>query len=179
MNTPNSDVDAVVTLLAGRADVAEAAVVRDGARRVAAAVPRGHCAAADLRDHIWDTVAAEQLPDLVVVVPQLPRDPAGRVLAGQVAAQAGEDPGACGFAAPRTTTEVALAAVWRQVLGRRHVAADDDFFDLGGDSITATLLLDLSNERFGVTLSFDALLGRASLRAFAATIEAAGARVPT
>jgi hypothetical protein len=177
MDAPQSDLGAVEALLAARPDVAEVAVVADGTYRVAAVVPRGHCAAVDIRDHLWDTVPSHQRPDVVAVVERLPRDAAGRLLAGEVARQAREDPGACGFVEPQTSTEVALATIWRQVLGRRHVAAEDDFFDLGGDSITATLVLDLANRQFGVNLSFDVLLAQASLRAVARTIEDATVRV--
>jgi non-ribosomal peptide synthase protein (TIGR01720 family) len=40
-----------------------------------------------------------------------------------------------GIVAPRTPTEEALAAVWRQVLGLKEVGVHDNFFELGGDSI--------------------------------------------
>nr|WP_227106804.1 non-ribosomal peptide synthetase [Chromobacterium rhizoryzae] len=37
--------------------------------------------------------------------------------------------------APDTPQERALAAIWQQVLGREDIGADDNFFQLGGDSI--------------------------------------------
>ena len=47
----------------------------------------------------------------------------------------------------------------------------EHFLDLGGDSMAAMLLLDLTNERFGVDLAFEELLELPSLRAVAATID--------
>ena len=41
---------------------------------------------------------------------------------------------------PRSDTEPALAALWRQVLNVTDVGLDDDFFDCGGDSLTALRL---------------------------------------
>jgi non-ribosomal peptide synthetase component F len=40
-----------------------------------------------------------------------------------------------GLVAPRTDTEATLAAIWRDVLGIDEVGVEDNFFDLGGDSI--------------------------------------------
>ncbi|AXT45250.1 hypothetical protein D1345_03180 [Chromobacterium rhizoryzae] len=37
--------------------------------------------------------------------------------------------------APNTPEEQVLAAIWRQTLGREDIGADDNFFQLGGDSI--------------------------------------------
>ena len=36
---------------------------------------------------------------------------------------------------PPTTVEAALATIWAEVLGVESVGLDDDFFELGGDSI--------------------------------------------
>jgi acyl carrier protein len=75
------------------------------------------------------------------------------------------------FQAPRTETEVALAATWSEVLGRPRVLAGDNFLDLGGDSMTAVLLLDLIKERLGVDLPLDELLVAPSLSALATVID--------
>jgi len=160
MNITASGTDAVQNLLAGHPDVATSMRVRAGDRDVLAVVPKLHVAAVDLRDELWDTVPAEQLPDVVVVVAELPAD----------TERLADEPG-CGFTEPSTPTEVGVADVWRHVLGRRRIGADDHFLDLGGDSMAAMLLLDLTNERFGVDLAFDELLALPSLRAVAATID--------
>ena len=39
------------------------------------------------------------------------------------------------FVAPRNTTEESLAIIWAQVIGVERVGINDNFFDLGGDSI--------------------------------------------
>jgi acyl carrier protein len=171
MNAPLNDIDAVEAVLAGHPDVAASAVVHAGTTTVVAVVPREHRAAVDVRDDLWEAVPPGRLPDLVVVLERLPRDANGEVLTGQLATEALADPGACGFVAPQGATEVALATIWRDLLGRRRIAARDNFFDLGGDSMTSTLLLDLTNERFGVNLSFDELLEHPSLRAVAEAID--------
>jgi acyl carrier protein len=44
----------------------------------------------------------------------------------------------------------ALIDLWQEALGVDVVDADDDFFDLGGNSITAIRLIPLITDRLGV-----------------------------
>ena len=44
------------------------------------------------------------------------------------------------YAAPTTDMEQSQAAIWSDVLGIERVGIDDNFFDLGGDSLSAALL---------------------------------------
>ncbi|SDG06495.1 non-ribosomal peptide synthase domain TIGR01720 [Lentzea fradiae] len=48
--------------------------------------------------------------------------------------------------APRTEEERALAAVWQDVLKVSEVGVHDDFFELGGDSMTAIQVVWLANQ---------------------------------
>ncbi|MEE2059058.1 amino acid adenylation domain-containing protein [Rhodococcus artemisiae] len=64
-------------------------------------------------------------------------------------------PGATGGRAPETDTEIALAAIFSEVLklGRTTVlSADDDFFRLGGDSISSISVVRQANKR-GLTFT--------------------------
>ncbi|NEB71599.1 hypothetical protein G3I39_31700, partial [Streptomyces fulvissimus] len=45
-------------------------------------------------------------------------------------------PAGTAHTAPRTATERALCAIWAEVLGADRIGVDDDFFALGGDSIS-------------------------------------------
>src|SRR5205807_2511261 len=53
----------------------------------------------------------------------------------------------------RTPAEVRLGGLWSRVLGAGAVAADDDFFSLGGDSLRATQLAAVVGEAFGVVVT--------------------------
>ncbi|MGK4582318.1 amino acid adenylation domain-containing protein [Kitasatospora sp. HPMI-4] len=57
------------------------------------------------------------------------------------------------YVAPRTPAEEQLAAIWAQVLERDRVGIEDTFFDLGGDSIRAVVLVGaLRNAGFDTTV---------------------------
>jgi acyl carrier protein len=144
---------------------------REPVRRVTAVVLAPGASVADLRDHLWDTLAPADRPDALVALPDLPRDAAGEVDTATIEAEALDRPGTWTFRPLATPTEEAVAAVWREVLGRSRIGADDNFLDLGGDSMTAALLLDQTNERLGVDLTLGEMLTAPSLAALAEIID--------
>jgi acyl carrier protein len=60
---------------------------------------------------------------------------------------------------PSSDIAQSLAQIWQRTLRIEDVDIDDDFFDLGGNSIAAIRLIPLISERFGVepdvTVVFD------------------------
>jgi acyl transferase domain-containing protein/thioesterase domain-containing protein len=57
-----------------------------------------------------------------------------------------------GFVAPSNSAEVALAKIWSDLLGVRHVSTADDFFDLGGNSLTGVRLFAAIRKQFQISL---------------------------
>ncbi|MGI8666145.1 MAG: beta-ketoacyl synthase N-terminal-like domain-containing protein [Jatrophihabitans sp.] len=56
-------------------------------------------------------------------------------------------------AVPLTTVERRLAQAWSEVIGVGSIEPEDNFFDLGGDSLSAARLAGLLTERFGISLA--------------------------
>ncbi|MGW7486404.1 non-ribosomal peptide synthase/polyketide synthase [Streptomyces sp. NPDC054786] len=89
----------------------------------------------ELRDHLARLLPPHMVPSVFVPLPRLPLTPNGKT---DRLALPDPDPasGATGpHLAPRTDTERRIAQIWADVLGLDTVGADDNFFDLGGDSI--------------------------------------------
>ncbi|HET7230805.1 MAG TPA: SDR family oxidoreductase, partial [Longimicrobium sp.] len=63
------------------------------------------------------------------------------------------------YVEPRSELEQTLADLYGRVLGIDRISADDDFFDMGGDSLLATQLLSALNEQFHVELPLRVLFG--------------------
>ncbi|WP_437966994.1 amino acid adenylation domain-containing protein [Sorangium sp. So ce260] len=104
-------------------------------RRLVAYVEAG----ADVTPEQIQRALRAQVPDYTVpsafmVLAELPRTPRGtidrRALPAPVA-PSGE------AVTPRTEAEAALAGIWAELLGRRTVGVQENFFELGGDSILA------------------------------------------
>lgn len=66
-----------------------------------------------------------------------------------------------------TAVEQRVAAVWRDVLGVQRIGLDDNFFDLGGNSLTAARLSGLMAARLGLSLPVVEVFQFSTLRAMA------------
>jgi amino acid adenylation domain-containing protein len=75
-----------------------------------------------------------------------------------------------GYAPPADATEAAIADLWAQLLGRERVGRDDDFFDLGGDSLLATRCAVRLSEVLGVPAEAVDLLNHPVVRLLAAEL---------
>ncbi len=70
-------------------------------------------------------------------------------------------------------TEERIGRIWQEVLGASRVLPDDNFFDLGGNSLNATLLLARVQQEFGKLIPLNELFRSQTVSALAAMIESA------
>ena len=75
------------------------------------------------------------------------------------------------YVAPESDTELAIAELWRDSIGIDQVGIDDDFLDLGGDSLLAVQLVGRITQRFGTDVSVAQLFEHRTVRALAAAIQ--------
>jgi len=61
------------------------------------------------------------------------------------------------FAAPRDEVERELASLWQALLGVSTVGIDDDFFELGGQSLVAVRLFQRIGRKYGVDMPLSTL----------------------
>jgi thioesterase domain-containing protein/acyl carrier protein len=97
-------------------------------------------------------LAIQHIPT-IIMVSAVPRSPNGKVDRAQLplplrAAADGGSPAAA-FNSP---IEESLARIWCELLKREHIKAEDNFFDLGGDSLLAITLAYCIEETMGVRL---------------------------
>ncbi|MFF4926499.1 non-ribosomal peptide synthase/polyketide synthase [Kitasatospora sp. NPDC001261] len=132
---------------------------------------------AALRTALAAALPAHLVPAVVVVLPAFPLTPQLKI--DQRALPAPARQGAAGGLAPRTERERALAAVWAEVLGLDAVGAEDDFFDLGGDSVLAARTLARITERLGVRLTLRDVFTARTVAALAPLLDRPAAAAPT
>jgi thioesterase domain-containing protein/acyl carrier protein len=80
-------------------------------------------------------------------------------------------PSGMGATAPRPGVEARLAEIWCAVLGRSTIGSTDNFFDLGGHSLSAARLLVRIEREFGRRLPIVAVFEAPTVRQMAALID--------
>ncbi len=78
-----------------------------------------------------------------------------------------------GYAAPSDEFEGSIAAIWAKLLRRQRVGRDDDFFQLGGNSLLATQMMSRVGHLHRVRLSLSDIFDHASLQGFAQAVKSA------
>jgi acyl carrier protein len=73
---------------------------------------------------------------------------------------------------PRTAAEKTLARIWGAVLGVDSIGIDDNFFDLGGDSLMAARLMSRIRTASGIDLPLRNLFERPTVSAMAEAVDA-------
>lgn len=126
----------------------------------------------ELREHLAHRLPRWMVPEVFVFIESMPRTIRGKVDFRSLPA-----PGRAGgrtaheFVPPRTDTERALAAIWREVLTVEEVGVSDTLTGLGGDSLAAMRVISRVNHAFGTNLSILALFSAPKLAELANLIE--------
>ncbi len=120
-----------------------------GEEVAAAVVADGPCNPRELRDFVRARLAEHKVPRRLVLVDDLPRNASGKVVKGELRRRFGHEPEAAQYVQPTGPVEPLVAAIWREVLGRPQVGADDDFFELGGHSLAAAQIAARLSDALG------------------------------
>jgi amino acid adenylation domain-containing protein len=109
-----------------------------GEKKVAAyVVARSQeCSVNDLRTFLQGKLPAYMVPSSFVLMSALPLSPNGKVdRAALPAPEAIQGSPAGAPNSPQSEIEQKIASVWQRVLGLKLVSVEDNFFDVGGDSL--------------------------------------------
>jgi amino acid adenylation domain-containing protein/FkbM family methyltransferase len=169
----------VETRLAEHPSVAAAAAIlhTQGAKHpalVAYVVPAGAPTdGEELRHFLAASLPGYMVPTTIVSVERLPLTPNGKIDRAALPAPDAAGPSATRYVAPRTELEEAIAGLWTDVLGVERVGVEDDFFELGGQSLLAARLIGRLVARFDLELPLRSLFEAPSVAGLAARIEGA------
>ena len=71
---------------------------------------------------------------------------------------------------PRTPVEQRIAQIWAEILGLDQIGIDDDFFQLGGDSLQASRIISRVIDAFRVDIPLSALFDAPTVSAMASVV---------
>ena len=125
--------------------------------------------ASALRDRLPSTA----VPAAFVHVTDIPLAGSAKLDIGSLPAPTRHHQGSADYEEPSTPTAATCAAIWSAVLDLDRVGATDDFFDLGGASLTALETVVATERHFDIELPDALVFEHRVLRDFAAAVDAA------
>ncbi len=145
-------------------DVAAAVVLRPGSRATGF----------ELRDFAASRLADFKVPRRIVILEEIPKGPTGKLqrigLAekfGLTGESSGDHRQRVEYREPATPSEKLVSRLFQEVLGIERAGADDNFFNLGGDSVLAAMFLAHLKEQTGAELSVVRLFESSEVREIA------------
>jgi len=125
----------------------------------------------DLREHLAARLPAMMLPHRYVQVPTLPLNNRGKIDSTALDALLSNPSNSADIREtkflPATDLDRQLHTIWMEVLGHGDFATSDNFFAIGGDSLSATRLLSLIEQRLGQRLPLASLFQTPTLASLA------------
>lgn len=139
----------------------------DRGQLVAYIVPNGNqpINRSELQSFLAKTLPGYMIPQEVIVLDSLPLTDRGKLDRTQLPSPKTPTPGQ--FIPPSNPSEAALAQIWATLLKCDRISMNDNFFDLGGDSLLAVRLLTQINQQFQQQLPVSALFLNPTLQGLA------------
>ncbi len=130
-------------------DVAAAVVLQEGAS----------VTELEIKEFVASKLADFKVPRVVLFVSEIPKGPTGkrqRIGLAEKLGLSASDPTIThnDYVPPQTPIQVELVTIWSEILGIDKVGIYDNFFQLGGDSILATRIVNQVREVMNIELSF-------------------------
>lgn len=116
---------------------------------------------------IAERVPEYMVPSFLVQLDAFPLTPNGKVDRKALPVPALEE---SGYEAPQTELEQAVAEIWQQELSEEAVGRSDNFFYLGGDSMTGLRVTSQIQQKLGISVEIAELFNAPVLQAFCQTL---------
>ena len=125
---------------------------------------------ADLQRHLAERLPAEYVPRFFVHLNAMPLTANGKLDRSSLPEPVTSSSRRMArYAAPETTTQKVLARIWSNVLGLDKPGIDENFFDLGGDSILNIQIVARAR-KYGLELSPQLIFDKPTIRELATAV---------
>ena len=129
--------------------------------------------AVQMRRFLAERLPAHMIPVGFVPIAALPLTPGGKIDRRALPEPDSAGRSSRSYEPPQTRTEERLASVWRDILRVEKIGRTDDFFEMGGHSLTALQVASRARDAFGVELPLINLFEARTLAALAEQIDRA------
>ncbi|MGL5194112.1 MAG: thioesterase domain-containing protein, partial [Chroococcales cyanobacterium] len=158
----------IETTITQYCNISQARVIAtDGGQLVAYIVPNGNqpINRSELQSFLGRMLPGYMIPQELILLDSLPMNDRGKLDPTQLPSPETRTPGQ--FIPPGNPSEAALAQIWATLLKCDRVSMNDNFFDVGGDSLLAVRLLTQINQQFQQQLPVSKLFLNPTLQGLA------------
>lgn len=106
----------------------------------------------ELQEYLITKLPTYMVPNFYVQVRQFPMNEHGKIDLRQLSMQTVTEIKQNEYIGPRNDMELKMQSIWKHVLKQDKISVTDKFFNLGGQSLTGTILLTYINQEYGVEL---------------------------
>ncbi|MCP4151950.1 MAG: amino acid adenylation domain-containing protein, partial [bacterium] len=126
----------------------------------------------NLKDFLSRTLPAYMIPSFFIKLEKIPLTPNGKIDRKVLAQIQISAPKTQTKIAPRNHIEKKLTEIWAGILEiqKENISIDDNFFDIGGHSLRATIMVSKIHKEFNVKLPLAEIFKKSSIRTLADTI---------
>ncbi len=127
---------------------------------------------ADIKAYLNEMLPAHQQPAYILRLDAMPLTINGKIDKKNLPdpTQAGIS-AETGYVAANTATEQVMVKIWEEILGREKIGIKDDYFELGGSSLKAMVLIKKTLDQTGVSLPMKILFEQKNIESIAKYID--------
>jgi len=126
---------------------------------------------ADLKSALARLVPSYMVPQRLIPLDKLPLNERGKVDRKALAQQNQAHTITQIYRAPTNETESILQEIWQDVLENQQIGVDDNFFDIGGHSLSATRIMSRIRNKMALELPFHSLFDNPSIARLAHVVD--------
>ncbi|QNN43944.1 non-ribosomal peptide synthetase [Pedobacter roseus] len=112
----------------------------------------------EIKKYLLSYLPGYMVPNKYVFLEKLPIGPTGKIDKRNLPEPEKTKGKRREYVAARNELEMAMVEIWQSILKHDSVGINDDFFELGGDSIRITKLIMAVRKRFNINLKFEGVL---------------------
>jgi len=124
----------------------------------------------ELQSYLSSKIMAFKIPQRILFIEELPESATGKIKRHSLAQELGLDFSA-EYVAPTTPTEIKLTKMWAEVLNLEQIGVNDNFFDLGGHSLSGVQLIEAIGEQYGYRINKKALMELSTVKIMSGKID--------
>ncbi|NOU89219.1 amino acid adenylation domain-containing protein [Paenibacillus sp. LMG 31460] len=134
-------------------------------------------AAAELKDDLLQVLPAYMVPSYFIPMERLPLTPNGKIDRKALPKLEGKLKSAAVNEAPANLTEANLLPLWQEILKTEYIGVTDNFFENGGHSLKAMMLISKIHQELKVEVPIKVLFDSPTIRQIAKYIQGADEQV--